>query len=94
MEETTRIARNPKAAFRSLGDSGGGVLLHVETTAYHNVNETGALIWTLLEDGPSFNELVHRLEREMEGIPPDFRDEVGTFLRELADRDLITLGQA
>ena len=49
IEETTILRRNPRVEYRGMGEREGGVLLHLDTAAYHGLNEVGALIWRLLE---------------------------------------------
>jgi hypothetical protein len=91
LEPSTILRRNPRVEFRSLGDEEGGVLLHLDTAAYHGLNGVGALAWSLLE-GLTFEKLLEELRGQLEGIPPSFEDEIAEFLSDLADRDLIHLG--
>ena len=42
MDDAARIVPNPRAVYRKLADGAGGVVLHLDTAAYHGVNETGA----------------------------------------------------
>jgi Coenzyme PQQ synthesis protein D (PqqD) len=87
------LRRNPRVEFRSLGDEEGGVLLHLDTAAYHGLNGVGALAWSLLE-GVTFEKLLEELRSQLEGIPPTFEEEIAEFLSDLAERDLIHLGAA
>jgi hypothetical protein len=77
--------------FRSLGDEEGGVLLHLDTAAYHGLNGVGALAWSLLE-GVTFERLLEELRSQLEGVPPTFEEEIAEFLSDLAERDLIHYG--
>ena len=90
IQPSTVIRRNPRVEFRHLADGEGGVLLHLDTAAYHGINETGAFIWGLV-DGITFEELLARLRDQMENVPSTFEDEVARVVRELADRDLLLL---
>jgi len=91
IDETARIVPNPRAVYRKLADGAGGVVLHLDTAAYHGVNDTGAYIWSLLEGrGISFPDLVARLETDMQDAPPALADEIRTFVGELLERDLVS----
>jgi hypothetical protein len=49
MEADGVIRRNPRVVSRELAAEGGAVLLHLESGAYHGLNETGILIWSLAD---------------------------------------------
>ncbi|HZA27715.1 MAG TPA: PqqD family protein [Actinomycetota bacterium] len=90
LDERTRIRRNERAVFRELAD-GTGVVLHLETTAYHGVNEVGVLIWTLLESEVTFGVLVGQLGERLDGAPSGLAEDVSEFLQSLSERDLVRL---
>ena len=54
IDATTLLRRNPRVESRSMGEGEGGVLLHLDTAAYHGLNEVGVLIWSLLEEPKAF----------------------------------------
>jgi hypothetical protein len=85
------LKRNPRVEFRSLGEGEGGVLLHLDTAAYHGLNEVGCLIWKLLDDQPRFSVLLTDLKARLEQLPPTFEAEISEFLDDLAERDLVLL---
>jgi hypothetical protein len=89
IEETTVLRRNPRVEYRSMGEGEGGVLLHLDTAAYHGLNEVGAVIWRLLEEPKPFDVLLRELRGELQDVPSRFEDEIRQFLSELAERDLI-----
>ena len=89
IEETTVLSRNPRVEYRSMGEGEGGVLLHLDTAAYHGLNEVGAVIWRLLEEPKPFDALLRELRGELQEVPSRFEDEIRQFLSELAERDLI-----
>jgi hypothetical protein len=89
IEETTVLRRNPRVEYRSMGEGEGGVLLHLDTAAYHGLNEVGALIWRLLEEPKPFDVLLPELRGELQELPSRFEDEIRQFLNELAERELI-----
>jgi hypothetical protein len=90
IEPDTVVRRNERATFRKLED-GSGVILHLDSTQYHGVNQVGATIWELTEVPRSFAELVEGLRRQLENPPAALEDDVEEFLRALADRDLVSL---
>jgi hypothetical protein len=90
IEPTTTIRRNDRVVFRNLPD--GAVLLHLDTAAYHGVNEIGAAIWELLEPSPTFEGLVGSLRDKLDEAPENLPDEVGEYLEDLAERGLVHLG--
>lgn len=85
------IRQNPRVVYRSLGDDEGGVLLHLDTAAYHGVNAVGALVWNLVGDGSTIGELLGKLESTLEDAPPSLAQEISAFVVELAERDLVVL---
>ena len=89
IEPARRVRRNDRAVHRELA-SGGGVLLHLDTAAYHGVNEIGALIWTLL-DGGTVSDVATRLRKELRDAPSDLEADVAEFVEALAKRDLVHL---
>lgn len=84
-----RICRNPKVAYRDLEE--GGVLLHLESGNYHGLNDTGSLIWKLLEGEPTMSQLLEELRTHLEHPPSNLADEMVVFLDGLRERNLITV---
>jgi hypothetical protein len=87
-----RVCRHPRVAYRDLEE--GGVLLHLESGAYHGVNPTGCAIWKLLEGEPRLRDLLERLRARLEDPPPNLHEEVLLFLEGLRDRDLVRVREA
>lgn len=83
------IRRNERAVFRRLETGAGGVLLHLDSGAYRHLNETGALIWGLLESGPSRSELLAGIRAVVTDPPPNLESEVDAFLLSLEERGLV-----
>jgi hypothetical protein len=67
------------------------VVLHLRTTAYFQLNDVGAAVWRILEDGATAEEVVHRLRESLGGAPPGLESDVARFLDELVARDLVAL---
>ena len=89
MEPTTVLRRNPRVEYRSMGEGEGGVLLHLDTAAYHGLNEVGSLIWRLLEEPAAFDALLDQVRDELDALPPGAEDEIAGFLDDLIARDLV-----
>jgi Coenzyme PQQ synthesis protein D (PqqD) len=83
------IRKNPQVVYRELAGEGGGVLLHLESGAYHGLNETGILIWDLIDGERTFDTLVADLREQLADPPDDLDEEAARFLADLRARDLI-----
>jgi hypothetical protein len=84
----TAIRKNPQVVYRALAGE-GGVLLHLESGAYHGLNEVGTLIWGLLDEEKTFDQLVAELRGHLLDPPDDLPGEVERFLTDLRERDLL-----
>ncbi|HWM13599.1 MAG TPA: PqqD family protein [Gaiellaceae bacterium] len=82
------IKKNPQVVYRALAGE-GGVLLHLESGAYHGLNEVGTLIWGLLDEERTLDQLVAELRERLLDPPEDLRGEVERFLADLRERDLL-----
>jgi hypothetical protein len=87
------LARNPRVAYRELND-GSGVLLHLDTGAYHGLNDVGSLVWGALENQLTLSALILEIRSRFEGAPPTVADDVRSFVSDLVDRDLLTVKTA
>lgn len=94
MDPRDRIVPNPRAVYRKLAEGSGGVVLHLDTAAYHGVNETGAYIWSLLDGGATFGAVLERLRADMEGAPSSLDEEVTAFVQALSERNLVAVEPA
>ncbi len=89
IDPASSVRPSPRATYRKLADGSGAVLLHLDTAAYHGLNEAGSVIWSLIGTGTTFGELVTKLKAEVDDAPPTLADEVSAFLRDLEERDLV-----
>jgi hypothetical protein len=88
----TVVSRSERVAFQRI--EGGGVLLHLDTGAYHRVNSVGALVWEALGESKDLSEVMDNVERSVEGpAPSDLFADVETFLKSLAQRDLVVVAE-
>ena len=83
------VSTSPHAVFRKLSGLSGGVVLHLKTTAYYRLNETGAAIWQHLQDPITAAELVRRMEQQFDDVPQDLDVVIRTFIADLTRRDLL-----
>ena len=86
------IRRSSRAIYRKMGEESGGVILHLDSAAYHSVNPTGALIWDLLESERTFEDLLAELRDREPDFPADLESDVVDFIEELRQRDLVEIG--
>jgi hypothetical protein len=91
MPADTIVEKNARAAYRRLGDDSGAVILHLDTAAYHSINESGAAIWALIEDGITFGTLLERVGSRFEVPHADLEQDLRDFLKSLNERDLVDL---
>ena len=54
-----------------------------------SVNDTGAFLWHMLENGAEKQELIDALLREYETDPQTAEKDVDAFLNELQDKGLV-----
>ncbi|MFL6248130.1 MAG: PqqD family peptide modification chaperone [Thermoanaerobaculia bacterium] len=70
---------------------GGEVLLlHLTSGVYHALNETGARVWALLEEGSSLASIVDTVAAEYEVDAVRAADDVRSLIASLQDEQLIT----
>ena len=86
------IRPNPRSTFRELAEGSGGVLLHLDTAAYHGLNGIGVAVWSLIQPGITFGALIDALRAQIPDAPPTLDDEIATFLGQLRERDLVLIG--
>lgn len=87
----SKISRSEKAVARRLEEGEGGVILHLESGAYHGVNEVGLVIWELLETEPTVQQLIENLRERVDDPPPQLEDDVTVFLTQVHERNLIVV---
>lgn len=86
----TRLRRNPDAAGRALAEGEGGVVLHLETGAYHRFNRVGFMVWDALEQEATVAEIIGHMRGRFGDDPPaSLEQDVMAFLAAARDRDLV-----
>lgn len=89
MDSQVRLRQNPNVVARQLGADRGGVLLHVDTGAYHSLNAVGQVIWTLVDGERTVAEIIREVRARVSDAPPQLDDDVRAFLQGALDRDLV-----
>lgn len=90
------IVVKPEAGvvFRRLQRGKGGVLLKLDTGAYHSLNETGAVLWELMADGCSRGDLAKEFRGLVDDEPADLEKDIEEFVQQLRGRGLVSLSPA
>jgi hypothetical protein len=91
MNRDAMVRRNPNVAARQLAEQEGGVLLHLESGAYHGMNPVGLLIWELLDDQRTVADLIEGVRARVQNAPPQVEEDIVAFLERAIDRDLILI---
>ena len=84
---STRVTRNPEVTYRDLEE--GGVLLHLDSGAYHGLNRTGVAIWKLLDGEPTVTAVATGLREQLDDPPEALERDVARFLEGLRERNLV-----
>lgn len=82
-----RYAPSPDVMVAEIG--GEAVLLHAVSKRYYRLNETGAAVWSGLEQGLESSAIVDRLCETFDVPLADAAAEVERLLRDLAAHELI-----
>lgn len=82
-------ARNPDVTHQRL-QGGEAVLLHLESGEYHELNPTGALVWSLMDGDRSVAEIAGAVRERVDDPPDDLVQVIRDFLGALRDRDLVS----
>lgn len=90
MNPETRLRRNPNVVARALASGQGGVLLHLDTGAYHSLNAVGQAIWDLVDGERSVREIVQLVRERVADAPPQLDADVMGFLSSALQRDLVS----
>jgi hypothetical protein len=84
-----RYGVSPDAACAMVDD--GAVVLNMRTKRYYSLNETGAMIWRLLEDEPQIADVVRRLVELYDVGEREAGQTLDSLLEALSEESLITL---
>lgn len=84
---TIRYRIHPDLSFRII--DGEAVILQVATTTYYSLNPTGTVLWELLRDGATRDEMVGRLLETFDVDRPTAERDVDALLEDLARENLV-----
>ncbi|HSJ27021.1 MAG TPA: PqqD family protein [Acidimicrobiia bacterium] len=87
-----KVMKSENVVFRELESEGGGVLLRVDDGAYHGLNQVGCVIWEMIGDGITLEDLVADMASRFEDPPDRMHAEVESFVSALLDRGLLVVG--
>jgi len=79
---------SPNAVFTDMDDE-ESVLLNLQTRMYFSLNETGTLIWRLLQAGEDVDDIASALEQAYDVDRESALQHVTAFLDELAQDGLV-----
>lgn len=91
MDPNSKVDKNGDVVARALADGGGGVLLHLESGAYHGVNQVGLIVWELIDGERTVAQLVDETRARVADPPPEIDRDVMGFLARAAELDLIVV---
>jgi hypothetical protein len=69
--------------------AGEAVVLNLKEGVYYGLNTTGALIWNLLQEPKTVNDILSALLQQYDVEPGQCEQDLLALLHELATRDLI-----
>jgi len=87
-KDESRFQQSPDVLYTALDDD-EAALMHLGTELPYALNKTGILIWGLLQDGCSEDEIVQVLATGFDVEPGQAREDAAGFIRELLSFDLI-----
>ena len=82
-------AKTPTTAWRVI--EGEAVILAVDTKVMRGLNAVGSRVWELVDGRRGVDEIVETIVAEFAVEPERARADVDAFLRQLADKGLVTL---
>lgn len=89
MNPETKVRKNPNVVARELAEREGGVLLHLETGAYHGMNAVALVIWELVDGERTVADLIEATRARVDNAPPQLDQDVIAFLKSAVERDLV-----
>jgi hypothetical protein len=89
MDLTASVKRNPQVVAQQLAEPEGAVLLHLDTGAYHGLNQVGLIVWELIEREQAVGDVIEGVRARVVDPPPQVGDDVLRFLEMAVERDLV-----
>lgn len=90
MQADFRVLPRPSAKVIFCTVSDGAVLLSMRSEEYFGLNRVGALVWGLLDEARSLDDLVGRVRAEFPTVPREvIQTDVTDLLRQLQANQLV-----
>jgi hypothetical protein len=83
------MRHSPDVVYRDLAADGGGVLLHLESADYLQMNQVAACIWNAIDGTRDADGVVAAVRAELPDAPSRLEDDVRSFLTLLSERGLV-----
>jgi len=83
------LQQTPDAVYRDLAEGRGGVLLHLESADYVQLNDVAARIWNAIDGSRDTDAVVAALRAQLPDAPATLEDDVRGFLATLRERGLV-----
>lgn len=88
MTPELRFEKNEPAVVSETID-GEVVIINLDLGNYYSLQQTGAMVWELIEQSHGVEEMAAAISRSYEGEPEAIRKDLDAFLKELLDEQLI-----
>lgn len=86
---TQRVRVPDGVVYRALAQE--TVLLNVQTSTYHTVDDVGARFFEVMRDAPSLGEACDQLAAEYAQPTERIAEDLAEFCRELSERGLVSV---
>jgi hypothetical protein len=83
------LQHTPDAVYRDLAEGRGGVLLHLESADYVQLNDVGARVWNAIDGSRDEEAVVAALRAQLPDAPAALEDDVRRFVTTLRERGLV-----
>ncbi|MFL6137903.1 MAG: PqqD family protein [Frankiaceae bacterium] len=87
---TPPLRHTPDAVYRDLAEGRGGVLLHLESADYVQLNDVAARVWNAIDGTRDEEGVVAALRAQLPDAPAAMEDDVRRFIATLRERGLVT----
>jgi len=82
------LSKNAATAWRVI--EGEAVILSLDSKVFRGLNAVGSRVWELIDGRRSVDEIVTRIVAEFEVTPEVAARDVGAFVDQLLDKQLVT----
>lgn len=87
----SKVRKDPRVIARALSEGEGGVLLHMDSGAYHGVNQLGLVVWELLDGRRTVADVVEAVRLRVSDSPQELQADVVRFLNRVVERGLVAV---